>query len=87
MPASAVLGDNNLQASVWVVDSDSMAVTRRQVTVGAMRGNSVEITSGLQGGERVVTAGAGYLIEGMKVRLMPDVEQADPATSPVANPS
>jgi multidrug efflux pump subunit AcrA (membrane-fusion protein) len=61
---------------VWVIDPDSMTVTAREIEVGIMTGNSIQVLSGLNGGERVVTAGAPFLVEGMKVRLLPEAEQA-----------
>jgi multidrug efflux pump subunit AcrA (membrane-fusion protein) len=48
-----------------------MTVHRREVTLGAVTGSeSVEVTSGLRAGERIVVAGVSHLREGMKVRLM-----------------
>jgi multidrug efflux pump subunit AcrA (membrane-fusion protein) len=41
-----------------------------------MAGSSINVTGGLEPGERVVVAGVSFLREGMKVRLLEDKEQA-----------
>lgn len=82
LPASAVVADTGLQPTAWIVDEKSMTLTPRKITVGKMLGRSIEVTEGLNPGDRVVIAGVPYLVEGMKVTLSPDIEQADPATVP-----
>lgn len=52
---------------VWVVVNG--AVTLRQVQVGKFGDNQVQILSGLQPGDVVVTAGVHKLLEGQQVRL------------------
>lgn len=76
LPVAAVVSDDKLQSRVWVVNPQSMTVEPRPVTVGEMRGNRIELLSGLESGDRVVIAGVPFLTEGLKVRLLPDVEQA-----------
>lgn len=49
---------------------ESQGVIRRQaVTVGELSAEGLEVLSGLQEGDRVVTAGLSFLAEGDKVRL------------------
>lgn len=76
IPVASVVADPGLAPKVWVIDPDSMTVTAREIEVGIMTGNRIQVLSGLNGGERVVTAGAPFLVEGMKVRLLPEAEQA-----------
>lgn len=45
-------------------------VTKRRVTVGRMITEGFEIASGLQVGEKVVTAGVSFLTDGKKVKLI-----------------
>lgn len=78
LPVSAVVADTGLQGTAWVVDMESMTVNPRQVTVSKMLGNSIEVTGGLEPGDRVVIAGVPYLVEGMKVRVLPEREEAEP---------
>ncbi len=78
VPVSAIVGDAKLDAALWIVDEESMTVKQRPVKIGKMTGYEIEVTDGLKTGERVVTAGAAYLAEDMKVRLMKPAEQAKP---------
>ena len=43
-----------------------------------MSGRNIEVSSGLDGGEEIVSVGAAYLAEGMKVSRMIQTEQAAP---------
>jgi len=45
-------------------------VTKRRVTVGRMITEGFEIASGLQAGEKVVTAGVSFLTDGKQVKLI-----------------
>ena len=84
VPASAVVADSGLDSHVWVLDGESMTVSARPVTIGRMSGGNIEVTSGLVGGEELVSVGAAYLAEGMEVSRMPLSEQAEPrADDPV----
>lgn len=78
VPARAVQADSKLDARVWVLDPDTMTVSSKPVTIGRMVGRSIEVTSGLDGGEEIVAVGAPYLAEGMKVTRMAQSEQAAP---------
>lgn len=55
------------QTAVWVVEPGPMTVRPQTVTVGGADGDSVVIASGLQAGQRVVTAGVHTLAPGQKV--------------------
>lgn len=70
VPASAVVfRDGAPQAFVLPEGSDR--VVMRRLVAGARQEGMVEITEGLTAGERVVTAGAGFLVNGDLVRLAP----------------
>ena len=70
VPASAVTLDatNADEGTVMVVDDSSVA-HETKVTVGIRSGDRVEITSGLEGGETVVTEGNYSLPDGTKVEV------------------
>lgn len=59
----------NSKAGVYVVDGKNV-VHFREVATGARVGDSVEIASGLNAGERVVVSGAGFLSDGDTVRVV-----------------
>ncbi len=63
IPASAISGGN-----VAVVGADKH-VTLRHVTTGAVREKRIEITSGVNAGDRVVTSGVDTLESGQLIRF------------------
>jgi len=86
LPVSAVTADAGLQPFVWVIDEQAMTVSKQPVQVGRMSGWNIEVESGIEPGARIVTAGVGYLAEGMQVRLMAQPEQAQPRPEEAPNP-
>jgi RND family efflux transporter MFP subunit len=78
LPIAAVQADSGLDARVWILDDASMTVSSLPVTIGRMSGRRIEVKSGLSGGEEVVSVGAAYLSEGMRVTRMKQTEQAEP---------
>jgi membrane fusion protein, multidrug efflux system len=79
LPLTAVLHKDR-QALVWIVDGQTSKVATRPVQLGGAQGDSVIVTSGLQGGETVVTAGVHMLFAGQKVKVVPasdDVAKAN----------
>ncbi|UPY38833.1 efflux RND transporter periplasmic adaptor subunit [Sediminicoccus sp. KRV36] len=70
VPASAVVfRDGAPQA--FVLPDGAARVVMRRLNAGARQDGMVEILEGLTAGERVVTAGAGFLVNGDLVRLAP----------------
>jgi RND family efflux transporter MFP subunit len=78
VPLNAVVADSGLGARVWILDSETMTVSSLPVEIGRMQGSQVEVLSGLEGGEEIVSVGASYLAEGMRVTRMATGEQALP---------
>ena len=78
MKFTAVQADGSLDALVWKIDPDTMTVNSHPVKIGRMSGRRIEVTEGLYGGEEIVTVGAPYLSEGMRVTRMAKREQAEP---------
>ena len=76
LPVTAVVADADKTATVWIVDEDTMTVSAKSVKTGLLTSNSISV-SGLEPGERVVTAGAAFMREGMKVTLLQTGEQPD----------
>lgn len=66
IPLSAIYQANDAP-SVWVVNGDS--VNLRVVTLGALGDAKVQVLTGLNPGDVVVTAGVHKLREGQKVRI------------------
>lgn len=53
---------------VFILDDDEQTVTERSVETGTRMGDRIEISSGVESGERVVVDGAGFLTDGAEVR-------------------
>lgn len=75
VPLSAVVRDprDSEAYAVFVIQEEEGAVISevRRVDVGAVRGDSISIVSGVRSGERVVTNGATRVISGQPVRIIP----------------
>lgn len=67
IPLNAVLSDG-AERYAWLVDTETMTVSRRNITVGSGIGESLIVIDGLEVGDTVVGAGTSYLQEGMKIR-------------------
>jgi membrane fusion protein, multidrug efflux system len=72
------LAEHQGNSVVWLLDPKSMTVSRQRVTSAEVSGNIVLLSSGLQAGQEVVTAGVHVLTPGQKVRRLvePTGEQA-----------
>jgi membrane fusion protein (multidrug efflux system) len=55
---------------VWVVADDDTHVERRVITTGSRQPGIVEVTSGLDGGERIVTRGGANLRPGNTIEIL-----------------
>jgi membrane fusion protein, multidrug efflux system len=85
LPLTAVMRQQG-QTAVWVLDPASMTVKVQPIVVAGADGNSVMVASGLQSGQRVVTAGVHTLTPGQKVKLY-DVALAESAAAPAPPPA
>lgn len=70
VPSAAVLHDGGGGGTtiVYVLDRDAARVHARRVTTGIVRSDSLEITSGINPGDRVVVAGQQRVREGARVQ-------------------
>lgn len=77
IPKSAIFTDNGHLTYVWIVDPNTATVHKKAVKVDeSNKGNSIIVQEGLANGDRIVTAGTSFLIEGQKIKF--DVEQPKP---------
>jgi multidrug efflux system membrane fusion protein len=79
LPTSALKQDK-IGSAVWVLDSDSMTLRSQPVTIVAADGNEVVVSSGLEPGMLVVTAGVHVLSPGQKVTVYRSAQRAAPST-------
>jgi RND family efflux transporter MFP subunit len=69
VPLQAVDKDNDNRNYVYIVNVAGKTVSKRLVTVGGYQGDFVEILSGVNLGEKVVTGGLHKLSDNSKVSL------------------
>ena len=74
VPITALLQEQG-KSVVWLYDAASQTVKPVPVTVGAPRDNVLLVTSGLQPGQTIVTAGVHLLKAGQKVMPMAPADQ------------
>ncbi|SDI50067.1 RND family efflux transporter, MFP subunit [Paraburkholderia steynii] len=68
IPLASVLPDERGEgASVFVYDAARGIIRRRQIELGAIDGERIQILAGISRGEQVITAGAAFLSDGEKV--------------------
>ena len=67
VPIEAILSEADARY-VWVVDADTMTVSKRAVMLGDGVGETLPVLDGLAVGETIVAAGVSYLHEGMRIR-------------------
>lgn len=68
LPLQTLVGDGD-QTRVFVYDPDTKQVEQRAVETGRLMAEGIEILQGIQLGEWVVATGAGFLSDGMQVRV------------------
>ncbi|WP_295502797.1 efflux RND transporter periplasmic adaptor subunit [Limnohabitans sp. Rim8] len=84
LPTSA-LRQEGQGTAVWVLDEATMTVNSQAVQLGPVDGNEVVVSSGLQPGQKVVSAGVHVLSPGQKVTVYGAAPT--PASAPGAVPA
>ena len=75
VPAIAVAADDAGNPIVWIVDKETMKVSKRPVKTGDLTGtDSIQIVEGLKTGELVAISGVSRLREGMQVSDLSKME-------------
>ena len=72
---SVAVGEDRNGRYVFVVEPgpEGFGVTRRRpVTVGELREEGIEILEGVSDGDLVVIAGISKIVDGLKVKLLPE---------------
>lgn len=71
LPEAAVFTpEGGSDPHVWIVDEAALTVSARPVSLGRIVPQGINILTGVEQGEWVVTAGAAYLTDGQSVRLL-----------------
>jgi multidrug efflux pump subunit AcrA (membrane-fusion protein) len=69
VPIGSIVEGNGDEGTVFTVDESSSRAVRRVVEIVHILGESVAISSGLEGTDRVVSTGAAYLEDGSLVEI------------------
>lgn len=88
VPATALLNSDDGSPKAMVITSDNVA-HERHISVGIRQGDRVQIVSGLQPGDQVVTSGGLGLEDKAKVKIeqpKPEEEDEDQPEEPAAKP-
>lgn len=75
IPVQAVFSDAAGNPNVWIVDPATQQVQRRQIVVNEMAGDRIRVTDGLAAGDVIVLSAVKSLLEGMKVKQMPELDK------------
>ena len=67
IPLSALASTPEGKGKVWIIDPGTMTAQAREITLGEMNSDQVQVLSGLLPGEMIATTGATLLAEGMQV--------------------
>ena len=69
-PVQAVGAEAGKTVTVWVADLSSNVARRREVTLGAVTlGELIEVSSGLNAGDRIIISPTDDLADGQRIRL------------------
>ena len=67
VPLSALVGDDKIGFNVWLLDGNTNTVNKKHVNVLGLKGNFAIIKSGLNEGDKVISAGINQLRVGLPV--------------------
>jgi len=79
-PITDIPGEANDGQDPGVIADLSRFAERREVTLGIMQGNKVQILSGLVAGDMLIIEGQQYVGPGQSVRIVPSVESREADT-------
>lgn len=69
VPTSAVLNSNENQAYVFVIDRQKNKAFKRDVTIGTVQDNRIEILSGLATNDEIVVKGQQKIVDGTSISI------------------
>ena len=70
-----LLADAEEHPFVWLVDPESMKVSKQPVEVGEVTGDRIVVKSGLEGGQAIAMSGVHLLTEGQQVTEMKESDE------------
>lgn len=70
VPSQAIYAGPEGKSFIWRIDTKTMMVEKTPVTIGALKNDSIQILAGLDAGNLIVTAGAKFLRDNQKIRIL-----------------
>ena len=71
IPIHSILEDKTTgEHFVWIVDEAKQIAIRREISLGRILNDAIEILNGLNEGELVITGGMSRIRKGMKIRIL-----------------
>lgn len=70
VPVSAVVNDHTYQSFVWCIDRQKEQVLRQPVSIDGVTESGIAVKGDLMTGQWIVSAGAHYLIDRQRVRIL-----------------
>lgn len=75
LPVGALVADSEAEPFVWLVDEESMTVSKHPVEVGQITGDRIVVTEGLEGGQAIAMSGVHLLTEGREVTELAESDE------------
>lgn len=75
VPETALVSSDGVHDILWVFDPETEKVSSREVRTGMMTRQGIQILQGVEPGEVIVIAGADFLQQGQKVRVLDESGQ------------
>lgn len=72
IPLSAVTEGGSGEKYLYILTDEAngeATLIKHEIVLGSLVGSDIEVISGLQGGEKIVTAGVNYVYDGQKVKI------------------
>lgn len=74
VPFSAIVAGPDTTFYVWRLDAESSTVARQTVTLGLIQGEYAQVVSGLNKGDKIVSAGVSKMRDGLLVKAYQGVQ-------------
>ncbi|UCF45673.1 MAG: efflux RND transporter periplasmic adaptor subunit [Myxococcales bacterium] len=75
LPVGAVVADSEAKPYVWLVDEESMTVSKQPVEAGPITGDRIVIKEGLEGGQAIAMSGVHLLTEGREITELKESDE------------
>ncbi len=75
VPETALVSRDGVQNILWIFNPETETVSSRKVITGNLTRRGIQIVEGVAPGEEIIMAGADFLVEGQKVKVVDESGQ------------